>query len=87
MDSIDWTNRMNVLDRRLLLLETFFLTAADVPDGALPVSGSNASAFYYGLAEFVRGIRGELRESAAASGDYLARADSDENAAGVTEAR
>ncbi len=88
MESFDWTNRMKVLDRRLLVLETLFLTAADLPDGALPVSGSSATAFYYGLAEFVRDIRGELREVAAASGDCRTKADSPgENAASFTEAR
>ena len=85
MESFDWTNRMNVLERRLLVLETLFLTAADLPDGALPVSGSTASAFYYGLAEVVREIRGELREAAGASGDCRATADSpDEGAASFT---
>ena len=88
MESFDWTNRMNVLDRRLLVLETLFLTAADLPDGALPVSGSNASAFYFGLAEFVRDIRGELQEAAAASGDCRATAESPgEDAAGFSEER
>lgn len=67
MVSFDWDDPIAALDRRLLVLEAVLTMASVAPDG-VPLSGSNAGAFYYGLVELLRDVREELRR-VLASGD------------------
>ena len=62
-ERITFTERVDALTRRLLVLEQLFMAASHDPDGR-PFSTTDGSAMYYGLVEIVREVREELRNLA-----------------------
>ena len=62
-ERITFTERVDALTRRLLVLEQLFMAASHDPDGR-PFSTTDGSAMYYGLVEIVQEVREELRNLA-----------------------